>query len=205
MQKTNLKQTIAYFLPVLFMKLSPRFKKISLALLLGAMPVLCVPPAEGVQKSSPPINIEADRMISQEQDNSVVFTGNVDARQGELIIRTDEMTVYYHQDDGKDGAGGSGRVRKLICKGNVQISQGDWLGTGNRMDYYAEDRKVILSGNAKAWQGQNMVAGKTITYYLDEGRSIVEGPATADSPAKGAEGGKPGRVKAVIQPDAPAK
>lgn len=187
------------------MKLSPRFKKIYLALLLSALPGLFAPPAEGLQKSSAPINIEADRMISQEKDNSVVFTGNVDARQGELIIRTDEMTVYYHQEGNGDGAGGSSRVRKLICMGNVQISQGDWLGTGNRMDYYADDRKVILSGDAKAWQGQNMVAGRTITYYLDEGRSIVEGPATADSSSRKEGEGKPGRVKAVIQSDTPAK
>lgn len=143
-----------------------------------------------------PIHIEADRMVSQEQDSSVIFTGNVDARQGELLIRTDEMTVYYIQSKENKGKKGSSDVNKLICKGNVQISQGDWLGTGNRMDYYAQDRKVILSGDAKGWQGQNMVAGKTITYFLDEGRSIVEGPVSADGKAGKS---KPGRVKAVIQ------
>jgi len=153
-----------------------------------------------------PIHIEADRMVSQEQKNSVIFIGNVDARQGELIIRTDEMTVFYFQESGDDGQKNSSQVKKLLCKGNVEISQGDWLGTGKRMDYYARDRKVILSGDAKGWQGQNMVSGRTITYYLDEGRSIVEGPATMD----GASGekkdtGKKGRVKAVIHPDADSK
>ena len=181
------------------MKFSPRFKMIYLAPPVGLLPVILRSRCPGLEKSSAPINIEADRMVSQEQDNSVVFTGNVDARQGELLIRTDEMTVYYIQADNKNGTKGSSQVKKLICKGNVQISQGDWLGTGKRMDYYAEDRKVILSGDAKAWQGQNMVAGKTITYYLDEGRSIVEGPATADSSGQKAGNGKPGRVKAVIQ------
>jgi lipopolysaccharide export system protein LptA len=194
-----------FFSPECCMKLSPQFKKIYLALLVGAWTAFFAPAAEGMQKSSAPINIEADRMVSREQDNSVVFTGNVDARQGELVIRTDEMTVYYHQDNGKDGTRGSSQVKKLICMGNVQISQGDWLGTGKRMDYYSEDRKVILSGDARAWQGQNMVAGKTITYYLDEGRSIVEGPATADSADKAPAGGKTGRVKAVIQSDSPAQ
>jgi lipopolysaccharide export system protein LptA len=155
--------------------------------------------AGALGKSSAPINIEADRMVSQEKDNSVVFSGNVDARQGDLMIRTDEMTVYYSGDATKGGQGSS-QVKKLICQGNVQISQGSWLGTGKRMDYYAADRKVILSGEAKAWQGQNMVAGKTITYFLDEGRSIVEGPATAAETGQKDKGGKPGRVKAVIQP-----
>ena len=158
-----------------------------------------------VGDSSGPIHIEADRMVSQEQKNSVVFIGNVEARQGDLVIRTDEMTVFYEQKDDDGSKKSAGQVKKLICKGNVEISQGDWLGTGKRMDYYALDRKVILSGEAKGWQGQNMVAGKTITYYLDEGRSIVEGPATAET-ASGQKGsGQPGRVKAVIHPDAEQK
>ncbi len=141
-----------------------------------------------------PIRIEADRMVSQEQDNSVVFIGNVDASQGQVTIRSDEMTVYYTQKEGTKGKTQSSKVKKLICTGNVEVTQDDWLGTGKRMDYFAKDRKVILSGDAKAWQGQNMVAGKTIIYYLDEKRSIVEQDKT-----------KPGRVKAVIHPESDAK
>lgn len=144
---------------------------------------------------SAPIHIEADRMISQEQQNSVVFLGNVDAKQGDLTIRSNEMTVYYTQDKNKKkGLNGSSEVKKLICRKNVEITQGDWLGTGNRMDYFAKDRKVILSGNAKAWQGPNMVSGKTITYYLDEKRSIVEQDKK-----------KSGRVTAVIHPESDKK
>lgn len=142
------------------------------------------------EESSAPIHIEADRMLSQEDKNSVVFIGNVDAKQGDVTIRSDEMTVYYTQSDNKSGKQSSSQVNRLICKKNVEVVQDDWLGTGNRMDYYAKDRKVILSGNAKAWQGQNMVSGKTIIYYLDEKRSIVE-----QDPAKS------GRVKAVLHPD----
>ncbi|NOQ45371.1 MAG: lipopolysaccharide transport periplasmic protein LptA [Desulfobulbaceae bacterium] len=141
------------------------------------------------EESSQPIHIEADRMISQEQDNTVLFLGNVDASQGDIIIRSEEMTVYYTQDDKKKGQQGTSQVKKLICKKNVEISQGDWLGTGQRMDYFANERKVVLSGDAKAWQGQNMVSGKTIIYYLDEKRSIVE-----------QDKAKSGRVKAIIHP-----
>lgn len=173
------------------MQLVVRFFRINIAvmLLLGgifaAMPGL----AAGSGESSSPIHIEADRMVSKEDKNSVVFMGNVDARQDDVVIRSDEMTVYYEPEKGKTDTSSS-KVKKLICIGNVEITRGDWLGTGKRMDYMAGDRKVILSGDAKAWQGQNMVQGKTIVYYLDEGRSIVE----QDKAAKG-------RVKAVIHPD----
>ena len=156
--------------------------------------ILCVAGPGFSEESSEPIHIEADRMVSQEQENSVVFIGNVDASQGQITIRADEMTVYYTQNDTTQGKTQSSKVKKLICKGNVEITQGDWLGTGRRMDYFAKDRKVILSGDAKAWQGQNMVSGKTITYYLDEKRSIVEQDKS-----------QPGRVKAVIHPDADTK
>jgi len=141
-----------------------------------------------------PIHIEADRMVSQEQDNSVVFIGNVDASQGQVNIRSDEMTVYYTQKDSTKSKGQSSQVKKLICRGNVEITQDDWLGTGKRMDYFAKDRKVILTGDARAWQGQNMVSGQTIVYYLDEKRSVVERAKTES-----------GRVKATIHPESDAK
>lgn len=149
-------------------------------------------------EAAAPISIEANRMVSQENKNSVVFIGKVDARQGNLIIRSDEMTVFYteKEDDkttGKD-AQPTNQVERLICTSNVKISQGDWLGTGDRMEYFAKERKVVLSGNAKAWQGQNMVSGKTIVYYLDEKRSVVEPDATTN-----------GRVRAVIHPDSKKK
>ena len=184
------------------MNFTPRFTMIQLTAFLLSGIMLLFSTVNAAESPQAPIHIEADRMVSQEQNNSVMFTGNVDARQGELLIRTDKMTVYYTQNENNIGKKGSSEVNKLICNGNVQISQGDWLGTGKRMDYYAKDRKIILSGDAKGWQGQNMIAGKTITYFLDEGRSIVDGQVSAD----GTTGkSKPGRVKAVIQPNASNK
>ena len=146
------------------------------------------------EESTEPINIEANRMVSQENENSVVFIGNVDARQGKLTIHTDEMTVFYSGAKNNKDKQTISQMEKLICKNNVKIVQNDWLGTGDRMDYFAKDRKVILSGNAKAWQGQNMVAGKTIIYYLDEKRSVVEQDETTK-----------GRVKAVLPPESNKK
>ena len=163
-------------------------------ILLAATAFRTVGPLAAAESGKEPIHIEADRMISQEDDNSVIFIGNVDARQGDVTIRAAEMTVYYAPRN-KGGKGGdTNEVTKLICRKNVEITQGDWLGTGNRMDYLARERKVILSGHAKAWQGPNMVSGKTIVYYLDEKRSIVEQDKK-----------KSGRVTAVIHPQADKK
>nr|WP_321465898.1 lipopolysaccharide transport periplasmic protein LptA [uncultured Desulfobulbus sp.] len=162
--------------------------------LLIIMSLALLTPAVAAEKAEQPISIEANRMVSQEKNNTVIFQGKVDARQGTLTIRADEMTVYYStnkpQTAGAQADKPTSKVEKLICKNNVKVSQGDWLGTGDRMDYFAPERKVILSGNAKAWQGRNMVAGKTITYFLDQKRSVVEQDRSAN-----------GRVRAVIHPE----
>ena len=171
----------------LFLSAARRALAITAIALLPA--IACAAPTVG--NSNEPIHIEANRMVSQENDNSVVFIGNVEAKQGKLNIRSDEMTVFYTDSKaGKDNKTTS-QMDRLICKKNVKITQEDWLGTGDRMDYFAKERKVVLTGNAKAWQGPNMVSGKTIIYYLDEKRSVVE----QDESTKG-------RVRAVIQPDA---
>lgn len=143
--------------------------------------------------ASAPITIEADHMSSLEQKNNVVFTGNVDAAQADVRIRSDKMTVYYTTaTEGKKQ-----EVKRLKCEGNVEITKGEWLGTGKTMNYLAKDRKVILSGDAKAWQGTNLVTGETIIYYLDEGRSEVVG--SRPSTTVGGEQ-KSSRVKATLTP-----
>lgn len=151
--------------------------------------LLLVAPAWSAEKT--PINIEADRMVSLEQKNSVLFSGNVLATQGDVRIRANEMTVFYSA-----AAKGKGQeVKKLQCTGKVEVTRGGWLGTGDKMDYLAPEKKVILTGKAKAWQGKNQVAGETIVYYLDEGRSEI-----IPSKASPATGNKGGRVKATIIP-----
>lgn len=151
-----------------------------------------------------PIHIEANRMSSTERTNSVVFTGQVDARQGDVRIRSDEMTVYYTLNDQDQAAGNDGKpvtqqVDKLVCTGNVEITRGEWLGTSKKMTYLSRERQVILTGNAKAWQNRNMVSGEKIVYYLDEGRSEVSGgkpAATVGETRAGEE--KPTRVNMTI-------
>ncbi len=144
-----------------------------------------------------PITIEADHMTSLEADNTVLFKGNVDAAQADVRIRSDKMTVYYTAAE----KGKKQEVKRLKCIGNVEVTKGEWLGTGHTMNYLAKERKVILSGNAKAWQDANLVSGDTIIYYLDEGRSEVVG--SRSSATVGGNSGKTrktGRVRATLTP-----
>ncbi len=166
---------------------------LTLVVLFGSLPC----PALGEEA---PIYIEADNMSSVEKSNSVLFKGNVDARQGDVHIRSDEMTVHYtmKDKDGKKSDSATQQVEKLICLGNVEITRAEWLGTSHKMDYFAKKREVILSGNAKAYQGQNMVSGEKIKYYIDEGRSEVVGGTKTIMGDTGKTKKKPSRVNMTI-------
>ena len=171
----------------------PSLRRIAPALGVFMFAALAAPSLSLAAAQEAPITIEANRMVSQENDNSVVFMGKVVAKQGAMTIRTDEMTVFYS--DNANGDKAAGQLERLVCKNNVKITRDDWLGTGNRLDYFAKQQKAVLSGDAKAWNGPNMVSGKTITYYMKEKRSVVEPGAKADGKAGG-------RVRATLRPGA---
>ncbi|MFC1837176.1 lipopolysaccharide transport periplasmic protein LptA [Thermodesulfobacteriota bacterium] len=146
--------------------------------------------------TSAPIQIEADRMETSQEKNTVLFSGHVRANQGDLIINADAMTVLYsgtgplqNKQAEIPAEGLSQQIDTITAKGNVEIVQGEWVATGDTMNFNADERIVILLGNARAWQEQNMVSGEKIILYLDEGRSVVE---------RGTVEGE--RVKAFIYP-----
>lgn len=146
-----------------------------------------------------PIRIEADHMTATEKSSSVVFTGNVDAKQDDVRIRSDKMTVHYtSKNDQKNNTALTQKVEKLVCEGSVEITREKWLGTSKTMIYLANERQIILIGKAKAWQGKNMVSGEKIIYYLDEGRSEVVGRPKATVGADGTKEKKGGRVNMTI-------
>jgi len=154
---------------------------ITILLFLLAPGLLLAAPASqgnGQAKSQEPIQIEADRMLSTQKDNSVFFSGRVVAKQGGLTIHSDELTVYYasQAQPGAEQANANTtkEIERMFAKGNVKITQKDWVATGETAEYFDVQRKVVIIGNAKVWQDNNMVTGDRFVLFLDEGKSIVE-------------------------------
>ena len=155
--------------------------------LLGALLMVCallLPPAVAMgadqapaaAKSRGPVHVEADRMESLQNENAVEFTGRVVAKQDNLIIHADSMTVYYlsEEEKAKLPAGDTHKMKKLYATGHVELQNEGWIATSDHMEYFEQERKVYLTGHAKAWQDNNIVTGEAITLYLDQGKSIVE-------------------------------
>ena len=141
-----------------------------------------------------PIHIEADRMESDQHKESVLFAGNVEATQGDLVILADQMTVHYRKttEASASATNATKSIDTLEATGNIKIIKNDWLASGDRMEFENENRKVIITGNTKVWQGNSTVTGDKAILYLNEGKSVFED----QSQDKG------GRVKAFFYPDA---
>jgi len=156
--------------------------------------LLCLP----VMAKEQPIQIEADKMTAVDKSQSVIFSGNVDAQQGDVRIRSDEMTIFYEKTDSDTKKSRDAQqVKKIVCKGNVEVTSAEWLGTSDTMHYFSKKNLVQLIGNAKAYKGQNMVQGERIDYHLDSGQSEVFGSKTVIDD-KTADGEKSGRVNMTI-------
>jgi len=164
---------------------------------LAAMPARAQVPPIGPELNREPIHIEADRMESDQKTEAVLFVGNVEARQGDLLIQAARMTVYYQKPPAGEATSptngdASRAIEKLLATGGVKIVRENWVATGDQLEYLSGERKIVLTGNTKVWQDNNLVTGDRIVLYLDEGKSVVE--------KNGAGQGE--RVKAFFYPDA---
>ncbi len=115
-------------------------------------------------------------MESGEQEYTVVFSGQVVARQGDLVLHAATMIIHYFSEAERAALppGDERRLKKLHARGDIKIESKGWVGTGDVMEYFELERKVYLIGNAQVRQGGNLITGATVTLYLDEGRSIVK-------------------------------
>lgn len=146
-----------------------------------------------------PIQIEADKMTAEDKKKTVFFSGDVDARQGDVRIQSDTMTIYYleSEDESEKNDKYAQQVDKIICTGNVEVTSKEWLGTSDTMHYISRQNLIKLIGNAKAFKEQNMVQGERIHYNLDTGTSEVFGGVKTEI-AEDSDEQQSGRVNMTI-------
>ena len=149
------------------------------AVILCGLFAYAVPAAPDPRKvtSNQPITIKSNDLTADNKGKTAVFSGKVVAKQGEVTMFCDRMTVFYGNTQGD--------VDKIEADGNVRIVQENRSGVASHALYESRQGKITLTGGSpKLMQGADTVSGEIITYFIDEERSSVTG----------------GRVEAVIQP-----
>jgi len=165
--------------------MSERFFRI--IIFTGLLIAVLYPPggALGETKQKPriekdqPIQIVSDRLDAYNDKRMVVFSGNAVATQGARIIRAERLTLYYREDRkaaGRSTAGveGTGNLERVEAKGQVTITEGERVVTGEEAVFEQDTQKITMTGSAVLREGANIVRGDRIVVFLDENRGLVE-------------------------------
>lgn len=156
--------------------------------LVSVIPVVSVPAAaSSVQKdrSNLPITIKSNELSADNKGKTAIFTGKVVAKQGDITIFADRLTINYGEKKGD--------VEKIEADGNVRIIQENRTGIAAHAVYESKAGRMTLTGNPKVMQGTDTLSGESITYFIDEDRSVITGSskkrveATILPPRKGNE------------------
>jgi len=145
-----------------------------------------------LNSNNSPIRIKSNKMIVLDKKNEVVFTGNVIAKQDNMTIEADSLTVIYQKGKTKtnklNNITRTRMIKKILAKGNVKITNQNITAFSNYAIFIKKKNIIILKGKPVIIKNNNRITGDTITIYLNQNKSIV----TAN---------KGHRVEAVIYPN----
>jgi lipopolysaccharide export system protein LptA len=159
------------------------------------------PPA-GNGGGDKPIEITADRLVLEQNQQKAIFSGNVDALQGDTTLHTDLLRVFYTSDEERKATGTQQTVRRLEAEGNVVITQPGETATGNSGIYDVVGGKMVLLGDVVLTRNKNVVRGDRLDVDRNTGVSVV----TTNKAQTASSGGRDQRVRALFVPEpAPPK
>ena len=159
--------------------------------------------------SNAPVEISADSLEVLQRENKAIFKGNVIAVQGNIRIKSDNMTVHYKPKEEKTAqpakteatpakaSGDMGAITLIEVQGNVVIATPEESAQGEKGEYAVPTRLLHLYGNnVVLTRGKNILRGTTLEYNMETGRSLLTNKT-------GIVSGKPvdTRVRGVFVPN----
>ncbi len=119
--------------------------------LLSAGAALAAPAASPGTGSREPVEITADRMEADDVAKTVIFIGNAVARQGDITMTGDRLTIHAPPQGGD--------VERVLAEGNVRIVQGQRVATGQRAEYFRAEERIVLTGSPRVSEGGTRCRG----------------------------------------------
>ena len=137
-----------------------------------------------------PVQIKSDELKILQKQQKAIFSGNVVATQGELTIRCARLEVQYV---GTKEGKASGRIKRMLFSGAVDILQGSRRGHCQQADYDRPARRILCQGKPWVQDGPNRIKGEFIIFHLDRDEIEVKRPRAEIEVPQDARPGKKGR------------
>ena len=123
------------------------------------------------------IHITSDRLAADNKAGYAEFIGNVKATQGDTVITSDKLKIFYKKNIANKGplSVNEESIHKIVADGNVEIKFDNRVATAHQAVYNTETMVLVLSGNnSKIISEKDSISGEKITFYRTDGRINVE-------------------------------
>jgi lipopolysaccharide transport protein LptA/LPS export ABC transporter protein LptC len=123
---------------------------------------------KGAPKEPVPVEAKSREMVYEESANRIVYTGDVEIRQGDILTRSPEAVVTLT----KDG----GAVDRLLAGEPVEVRQGVRRATGQRGTYTPSNQTLVLVGEKVVLlDADRRLEGRILTFEVGSDRIRVDG------------------------------
>lgn len=170
-------------------------------LILMAAALMPAPALAQIGGQGGPMDISADRLETFDTERRAVFSGNVDAAQGEANLRSDQLEVFFTQRPGTATAAGAnwGEIDRVIATGEVFYVTPGEVARSQRAVYQLTTATIVMTGGVVLRRGENVIQGDCLVVDLETNNSRINAPGcTGETPA-GTDSGT-GRVRGVFYP-----
>jgi lipopolysaccharide transport protein LptA len=115
-----------------------------------------------------PVEARSRDMVYEESTRRIVYTGDVEIRQGDIITRSPEAVVTL----AREGGG----IDRMIAGEPVEVVQGARRATGERGTYTPADETFVLVGERVVLQDvDRRLEGRILTFQVGGDRIRVDG------------------------------
>ena len=126
------------------------------------------------------LSITSKKMTLVNQENMIVFEGDVVLERDSMIIKAKKVDVAFAPFSEKeqgfvDAADKKRELSTITATGNVEFVQGRRTILSQKVLYNKKDEKMIFTGSPNVREGEDELKGERITVYIREDRVVVDG------------------------------
>jgi lipopolysaccharide transport protein LptA len=143
-------------------------------------------------KGQEPVDISSDEAHVSQAERTVVLSGHVLARQGEVQLQADTVTVHYLSGAQASDLSSKGKIESLEAHGNVVVTRPGEVVKSMTATYKMIEKQILMHGNVVATRGNSVVRGENLivdlvkeTIQLQAGASDHRVHAIFSPPANG--------------------
>ena len=124
--------------------------------------------SEEEAKEPTPVEARSEEMVYEEEEGRVVYTGNVDIRQGDILTLSPKAVVTLE--------GGGRDVETIVAGEPVVVHQGVRRASGRTGTYTPRTETMVLEGDDVVLEDvDRKVRGRVLTFQVGDDRIRVDG------------------------------